>query len=273
MGGVAGRRARIFHRVRRWQLVGEPDLPGAFQDHELLFNAEVVAAPTSSAVIPACTEDGRVAVSVATDPATRSLAVRSRIDGGRNSGTGAEQRRVGERPALPAHPRVLGRGPGAPAGDPTSQRGTPIGGLHPRHGAGASPARARDRDTREVAAGIAAAQALTTDAGRHDDRLQRNGAGEATITFARAKPGRRIGRRCACSPTRRNRARRRCTRLLRAGSLILSAHAGTNKVRFQGRLSRSKKLKPGRYTLTITAVDSAGNKSAAKSTSFTIVRG
>ena len=54
--------------------------------------------------------------------------------------------------------------------------------------------------------------------------------------------------------------------------LAFNAHAGTNKVRFQGRLSRSKKLKPGRYLLTITATDSAGNRSAPKGTRFTIVR-
>jgi hypothetical protein len=54
---------------------------------------------------------------------------------------------------------------------------------------------------------------------------------------------------------------------------VVNGHAGTNKVRFQGRLSRTKKLQPGRYTLTITAIDSAGNRSNAKTTSFTIVRG
>jgi hypothetical protein len=54
--------------------------------------------------------------------------------------------------------------------------------------------------------------------------------------------------------------------------LTVNAHAGTNKVRFQGRLSRSKKLKPGRYTLTITATDSAGNRSRPNSTSFTIAQ-
>jgi hypothetical protein len=57
------------------------------------------------------------------------------------------------------------------------------------------------------------------------------------------------------------------------GTLAFNAHVGSNKVRFQGRLSRSKKLKPGRYTLTITATDSAGNRSKAKSASFTVVRG
>jgi hypothetical protein len=58
----------------------------------------------------------------------------------------------------------------------------------------------------------------------------------------------------------------------KVGTISLPAHAGTNKVRFQGRLSRSKKLKPGRYTLTLTAT-SSGLRSASRSLSFTIVRG
>ena len=57
-----------------------------------------------------------------------------------------------------------------------------------------------------------------------------------------------------------------------AGKLTLTGHDGTNKVAFQGRVSAKKKLKPGRYTLVITATDSAGTRSAPKSLSFTIVK-
>jgi hypothetical protein len=56
-----------------------------------------------------------------------------------------------------------------------------------------------------------------------------------------------------------------------AGSLSLTGHSGVNRVIFQGRLSRSKKLKRGRYAVTITATNSAGQKSPARSLSFTIV--
>ncbi|HEV7462009.1 MAG TPA: hypothetical protein VGN78_15860 [Solirubrobacteraceae bacterium] len=56
-------------------------------------------------------------------------------------------------------------------------------------------------------------------------------------------------------------------------ALSFNGHAGTNKIKFQGRLSRTKRLSPGPYTLTLTATDSAGNRSNAKATSFTIVRG
>jgi len=92
------------------------------------------------------------------------------------------------------------------------------------------------------------------------------------LAFSQLKPGRRVGRRCL-APTRSNRRKPRCTRRIAAGSLTHNGHAGTNKVRFQGRLSRFRKLKPGRYTLTITATDPAGNRSNTKATSFTIIRG
>jgi lysyl oxidase/Big-like domain-containing protein len=55
------------------------------------------------------------------------------------------------------------------------------------------------------------------------------------------------------------------------GSLTIKGHAGTNTLRFQGQLSRRRSLKPGRYTLTITAFDRAGNKSRPRSLSFTVL--
>jgi hypothetical protein len=61
-------------------------------------------------------------------------------------------------------------------------------------------------------------------------------------------------------------------RAVTAGRLTFTGHDGTNKVAFQGRVSPKKKLKPGRYTLVITATDPAGARSAPKSLSFTIVQ-
>ncbi len=54
------------------------------------------------------------------------------------------------------------------------------------------------------------------------------------------------------------------------GKLTFTGHSGTNKVAFQGRISSKKTLKPGRYTLVITATNAAGVLSAPKSLSFTI---
>jgi DNA-binding beta-propeller fold protein YncE len=55
------------------------------------------------------------------------------------------------------------------------------------------------------------------------------------------------------------------------GTLRFSVGAGAHKVRFKGRLSKHKRLKPGRYTLIITATNIAGQRATAKLT-FAIVR-
>jgi uncharacterized repeat protein (TIGR01451 family) len=94
---------------------------------------------------------------------------------------------------------------------------------------------------------------------------------KATLTFSQPKTGRKAGRRCK-PLTRSNRRKPRCTIPNVRGTLSFVGHADTNKLRFQGRLSRTRKLKPGRYTLTVTATDSAGNRSRPRSTRFTIVR-
>ncbi|HME02503.1 MAG TPA: hypothetical protein VKG38_05670, partial [Solirubrobacteraceae bacterium] len=57
------------------------------------------------------------------------------------------------------------------------------------------------------------------------------------------------------------------------GTISFTGHLGTNKVFFQGRLSRSKKLQPGRYTVTVNATDAAGGRSAPVSLRFTVVNG
>jgi hypothetical protein len=66
--------------------------------------------------------------------------------------------------------------------------------------------------------------------------------------------------------------RRVSGRTVTAGKLTFTGHDGTNKVAFQGRVSPRKTLKPGRYTLVITATASDGTRSAAKSLGFTIVK-
>ena len=57
----------------------------------------------------------------------------------------------------------------------------------------------------------------------------------------------------------------------RAGALTLSAHSGTNKTGFRGKVTAVKRLKPGRYTLTATAVNRNGS-SAPRSLGFRIVK-
>jgi hypothetical protein len=57
-----------------------------------------------------------------------------------------------------------------------------------------------------------------------------------------------------------------------AGRLAFAGHAGLNRVRFSGRISRHRHLRPGRYRLLATPVDAAGELGAVRSLSFEIVR-
>ena len=93
-----------------------------------------------------------------------------------------------------------------------------------------------------------------------------------TLTFQRARPGRRVGRLCL-PPTRSLGANPRCTRFTRAGRLTRpNAKAGLNTLRFQGRLTRRKRLALGVYRVLIGAVDAAGNRSKSRrSRTFRIV--
>jgi DNA-binding beta-propeller fold protein YncE len=94
---------------------------------------------------------------------------------------------------------------------------------------------------------------------------------QVRFTFKQRLPGRRVNGRCV-RPTSSNRGRPKCTRLASRGSLSFSVKAGAHKLRFQGRLSKHKRLPVGRYTMVITATNSAGQHATAKLT-FTIVKG
>jgi DNA-binding beta-propeller fold protein YncE len=89
------------------------------------------------------------------------------------------------------------------------------------------------------------------------------------LAFTQTRAGRRVGHHCV-APTKANRRKARCTRTLTAATLTFNARAGTHRVRFQGRISRHKRLAPGRYTLVMTATNAAGQRDRAKLT-FTIV--
>jgi hypothetical protein len=92
----------------------------------------------------------------------------------------------------------------------------------------------------------------------------------ARLVFSQRVPGRRVRGRCV-AVTRGNSGKPRCKRTMSAGSLPLAAHAGANKVRFQGRLSSGKALKPGTYSVTVTARDSHGSTAASQPLRFTIL--
>jgi len=98
-------------------------------------------------------------------------------------------------------------------------------------------------------------------------------AAPVQLAFFSSRPGRRVKKKCV-APTRRNRKAKKCTRLVGVGTLPLAGHAGRNTVRFQGRISSTKRLRPGRYVVKVTASDpTTPAKAPARSASFTIAKG
>ena len=97
-------------------------------------------------------------------------------------------------------------------------------------------------------------------------------AARATLTFQRRGPGRKSGGNCV-KQTSGNRSHPSCTRYVNAGSINADANAGQNKVRFQGLLTRTRKLSLGGYRVVVGARDAAGNRASRNGPAFTIVAG
>jgi hypothetical protein len=95
-----------------------------------------------------------------------------------------------------------------------------------------------------------------------------NEQARVSLTFTQPHAGRKVKGRCVAE-TKRNRQKSACT--LSAGALTFTCHAGTNKIFFAGRLTRHKRLKPGRYALVIVATNSAGQRSTPRKLRFAIV--
>jgi hypothetical protein len=92
-----------------------------------------------------------------------------------------------------------------------------------------------------------------------------------TLSFTHRSTGRKVHAKCV-APSANNRHKPRCMRTILAGSLTFTGHPGTNKVHFAGRISHTHELKPGRYTLEITATNTQGQRSAPRTLTFRIVK-
>jgi hypothetical protein len=93
-------------------------------------------------------------------------------------------------------------------------------------------------------------------------------AAKVTVVVSRSGAGRLAGGRCV-KPTPKVSRKPKCD--LPAGTLIRRGTVGKNQIPFTGRLGR-RALTPGTYRATFTATDLAGNRSRAKSLTFTIIR-
>lgn len=94
-------------------------------------------------------------------------------------------------------------------------------------------------------------------------------AASVNLAFRHSAQGRKVSGTCVAT-THGNAGKPACTRVIADGSLRLRAGAGTNKLRFEGRISPTRKLKAGRYTVFFTATSTAGKSSPVQSRSFTI---
>ena len=102
-------------------------------------------------------------------------------------------------------------------------------------------------------------------------RFTLNESASVLFAFEQSSPGRTVNGDCV-APTRSNRGRPHCTRVVTRGTLSYQVGPGTHTLRFQGRLSKRKGLPNGRYTLVITATNPAGRSTTATLT-FTIGTG
>jgi hypothetical protein len=92
-----------------------------------------------------------------------------------------------------------------------------------------------------------------------------------TLSFQAARPGVLSRGRCTAPPKGRRRGRP-CTRYLTVSGLIRrAAHAGPNRIRFQGVLDGGRKLAPGSYQLSLTASAAAGTTTAPQHPGFTLL--
>lgn len=192
-----------------------------------------------------------------TATATAQIQVAAAPDGGGVGGVDPGQPPFdpGQPPVDPGQPPV---DPGQPPVDPGQP---PVGPGQPPTRPGTRPDEPSARDAvapRLSAVRIARRVRLATD-------LPRIAARRSSIGFALSEPARvtlrfaRIGPRGRRSPVRT--------------PIALAAPAGTVHAVFRGRLATGKALKPGRYRVTIVATDAAGNRSAARTATLTVLAG
>ena len=103
-------------------------------------------------------------------------------------------------------------------------------------------------------------------------RFTLNEAATVRFAFSQLLSGRKVNGKCVAH-TAANRTHKPCTRGAPGGSLSFSTGGGPHKLLFEGRLSRTRKLKPGTYAVAIIAINSAGQRATTTLSSLTIVPG
>jgi trimeric autotransporter adhesin len=91
------------------------------------------------------------------------------------------------------------------------------------------------------------------------------------FSFTDKATGHKVRGKCVAQ-SKHNKHMRKCPRTVLAGTLSFTAHEGTEKLTFDGRLTSKRKLAPGGYKLTITATNANRRTSTPKSLTFAIVK-
>jgi hypothetical protein len=221
-----------------------PKIVGIYQEFELLFNAEVVAAPTSSATVPTCTEEGKVAVSMVTDPSTTPKAVLFRIDAGIQQVAAASAGTATVTIPVGRHALGYWAEDGVPQQEVAHHSATlQVGGCTP----GAS--KTSGANTQSLATPVVSSVSQTNKTWREGNGLAQyarkakppigttfsfslNELATTRLESTQRASGRKAGRRCVAQ-TKHNGRKRRCTRTVTAGALSFAAHAGTNTCAFR----------------------------------------
>jgi hypothetical protein len=97
-------------------------------------------------------------------------------------------------------------------------------------------------------------------------RLDSDEMGRLDVVVERLDAGRRSGSKCSTKAKKG----KRCTLVVKAGTLVRKAPAGASAYAFSGRLG-SKKLKVGSYRMRLRVTDAFGNASAERTLKFKIV--
>jgi hypothetical protein len=101
--------------------------------------------------------------------------------------------------------------------------------------------------------------------------FQLSSTASVTLSFQRTQPGQLADHSCLAPSPKRHHPRR-CTRYSStSGTLTLPAHAGSNRIHFEGILDGTRRLLPGSYQLTLSGGDAAGTTTAAQHPTFTLL--
>jgi hypothetical protein len=181
--------------------------------------------------------------------------------------------------SVAAPPSTPGAGP--PSGPGSSSSPAPTSGS-PSNPSASSPS--TGSSSQPVISGLAQSTGrwLQRGARTHANRSRRLPVGttfrfsldqpaDVRFAFTQTLTGRKVSGKCVAQ-NKRNTRNARCRRTVTAGTLSAAGHAGANQLRFRGRTSSGRKLKPGRYTLTATATNAAGQHSLPRSLTFTIAK-